>query len=676
MDNINDMLGEGFGVPVEELVGVFEVAKSCWEYVRDRAAERYRFVRARLDLVVLWVLAIRGIFSLVFEAGSTHPIGVLLTAIWSFVAWLVMAVVRYIPNYPWLIVAFLLWIFVWAVWRQMALYASTFVLVIWDLLCRVKDYFVDMIPLHNPIQTVEKVTSPVEIIIQQVAPEVPVVSQEVLEAAKIIVETPAKVGEAVKQAFEEATPEEVLYAARMDMAWFLLTASVCAVVLYLCWRVIKFFTSKRVELGFAPQFICERMVDGSHLFPAMGLPAFQCWVEVKMDGKWYRSGCGFRAPQGVFTALHVLAGASEVRLAVGNNTVLVQREDIKEYGVDAVLIDDKYALILGLKQAKIAACGPVDKQASMVTITNGRLSSMGLLEEGTSLGSYNYRGSTVAGFSGAPYYMGGSVYGMHIGAGSANFGYDIGFLIIKLAKPESSEDWVTGQIRKGRNFTWANDPHNPDEVIVKVNGKYAYIDRAAFNEAYEDMEYGTTSKKAKRLQDQREDDQAYYRAFGRGDADGPLEAGKKPVLESQKKEVTAKMTKVRLEAQAPVMEYADGPVELPAKMAGNECAPIVSASGSIGASVKPEGRVRTSNSRTSPETTSKSPSVCPMEEVSEHQELMRAQRSGALRSTLENIVQGLGSMTKKNYTAGKLQLCQQLLILEKQLQAQLDTSQK
>lgn len=230
------------------------------------------------------------------------------------------------------------------------------------------------------------------------------------------------------------------------------------------------------------QYTMERMVNGS-AFISVVPPKFigRVYIQTEEDGVWMLAGTGFNTNHGFLTAYHVVAEAVAIRVATSISSVDLAPENFRhvERLGDLAVYD---AGIAFLKRAKLTTTPLNADSSEMVMIHNGELASVGPLKGMDSFGMVSYQGSTTGGFSGAPYYMGNLVYGMHLGASSVNLGYEAAYLDL-IMKKEESEDYYLDKIRKGDFVQWRRSPGDPDEVEIKTRTGYYTMDRAAFDRA-------------------------------------------------------------------------------------------------------------------------------------------------------------------------------------------------
>lgn len=254
-----------------------------------------------------------------------------------------------------------------------------------------------------------------------------------------------------------------------------------AVLLLVSWvAIIYYLFTRKGDSGYGG-FHFERYVDGSQ-FMKSAMPSFCAKVFIRVGGSWYQSGMGFRTRHGFMTAAHVIFGADKVRLVSLAGQLEVEVSQFKHTKIgDVVVFNDDDALSgLAMTMANLskAAMGKRDREMAMAT--NGESVSLGPVTCAEEFGYVNYGGSTVKGFSGSPYYLNKTVFGLHTGASTVNFGYEAGYLSACLESEESTEDWLQWQVENGLTDS-KQSPYDPDEVLVKAGGKYFRMDRVDFD---------------------------------------------------------------------------------------------------------------------------------------------------------------------------------------------------
>lgn len=222
----------------------------------------------------------------------------------------------------------------------------------------------------------------------------------------------------------------------------------------------------------------ERMRAGSVLAPAKLLD-FQAEIFGLHQGTWVRSGQCFRTNTFIVTAHHVIDNYEKVRLVTSRGHVEVQVSDFRQLEGDLsiLLVTDAQLAPLGLTKAKLASHEAVDNSGLFVKVSGFGQSSLGMLRGNPSFGFCEYTGSTVSGFSGAPYVVGKTVYGMHLGGGTQNLGYSGAYISMLLRTlQEDSTDFLMTQIKKTSEYQVMQSPYDPDEFRVKVGGRYYLLD--------------------------------------------------------------------------------------------------------------------------------------------------------------------------------------------------------
>nr|UGO57502.1 MAG: hypothetical protein 2 [Riboviria sp.] len=266
----------------------------------------------------------------------------------------------------------------------------------------------------------------------------------------------------------------------------------------------------------------ESMRHGSSIFNSPPLRAqFGLWeVEAGSDEKFYL-GSGYRDLNTLVTCQHVVDGQrSKTQLWLstsdGKYTKLADDKypfaDGRQSGRWTVLATDVVAMpydqaIVGLTQASI---GPVSGKVMAMCISpkgNGS-ASIGILDAAPpehGFATLVYQGSTNSGMSGGVYASGPQVVGLHAGGGTSNYGFASSYIRNRVVryentgpngeykKPESSEFQALLRALQGaRGKDWTvKDTGYPDEVEVRVGGRYFMVDRDDWNDymdEYHDLE--------------------------------------------------------------------------------------------------------------------------------------------------------------------------------------------
>nr|AYP67536.1 protease [Store beach virus] len=226
-------------------------------------------------------------------------------------------------------------------------------------------------------------------------------------------------------------------------------------------------------------FTMERMVAASPLIATKLVPSFQAEVWTSDGGEFVKSGCGFRCSETQFmTAYHVIAYAKEVRIvtSVGHVDLSVERFAQTRGDIAIAVLDPVSLSRLSLTKPKMSAAAVVRGGGTFGTVVAYGQKSMGMVMPYEAFGYVTYTGSTLHGFSGAPYHLGNTVLGMHIGSQTQNLGYDGSYLAACVASTQESTQWLENMVlRRGRKIKATRSPFDPDEVDVLIDGRYHRI---------------------------------------------------------------------------------------------------------------------------------------------------------------------------------------------------------
>lgn len=240
---------------------------------------------------------------------------------------------------------------------------------------------------------------------------------------------------------------------------------------YVYSRLQVFFKVSRFSDGFA-----EKMMPGSFLESVKALPSFQgeIWVRTS-DSSFYKAGQCFLTKYGLLTAYHVVEDAYEVRIVRDDLSIEVSAEKFQQLEGDVGIykLTDVQAARLHMTRAKLNTVSIPAKAGLVVRVQAFGNKSMGLLESDENFGISVYKGSTVKGFSGAPYCVGKTVYGMHLGGATTNLGFEAAYLAMLCHSfNEDTEDFLMNMIENGKEYRWQRSPYDPDEIRVNVDGRY------------------------------------------------------------------------------------------------------------------------------------------------------------------------------------------------------------
>nr|QJI53806.1 MAG: hypothetical protein 1 [Solemoviridae sp.] len=261
------------------------------------------------------------------------------------------------------------------------------------------------------------------------------------------------------------------------------------VLLVICTRRGRTVT-KAYSNTYTPHYAPERMIPGSSFELKAQMPDFQVEVHGSIDSVNYHPlGQAFWIDEGVVTAAHVIHDIDYVVLKRGEAEIFLEREDFAFLDGDLALykISQQQTQKLGMRKAKLSPIAVQAKSGLMAQVVAFGQRSFGFLGNYDQFGYCVYGGSTVKGFSGAPYYLNKVVYGMHLGGSQENLGYEAAYIrsVLKpsktiVANQEGSDDWLLEQAERGESFAYQRSPYDPDEYQVKLNGRYHMVDSDTF----------------------------------------------------------------------------------------------------------------------------------------------------------------------------------------------------
>lgn len=228
----------------------------------------------------------------------------------------------------------------------------------------------------------------------------------------------------------------------------------------------------------------ESAVEGSVEMPAK-LPPCQVYLGYpNREGNIEIVGSGFRMAVGerdfLMTASHNLAFDDQLYLIREGQIVNVgPTKNSVQVGTDAAALElpVKVWSTLQASRAKFAPLSRAGSTYVNVVGINGK-GTTGKLQPEDVLGCVTYSGTTMGGYSGAPYSNAKTVLGMHAYGGRRNGGYSILYLyhLLKIALDINDEAYTKAFFQKllGRRDPLLTDQHVGDWVIVESQDGYYY----------------------------------------------------------------------------------------------------------------------------------------------------------------------------------------------------------
>nr|UGO57172.1 MAG: hypothetical protein 1 [Riboviria sp.] len=231
----------------------------------------------------------------------------------------------------------------------------------------------------------------------------------------------------------------------------------------------------------------ESDIVGSEYEPAHHPPAYQVSIQTEsLNGGWMNIGVGFickpkaAAEIKLFTASHVVRDSYLKTRVVGPKGAmdvdLMEWKVVPTFDVAYITIPHKEQQRLGCSAGRPAA---LEKATFANVIAKGLRSSGKLTVIEDTFGYVMYEGSTKRGFSGAPYHVGNTIYGIHttgVSSGrSGNMGVNMEMICkIVYGRDESSEDYHEYQIKQlmGKNvLKYITHPVHYDESILYTDSR-------------------------------------------------------------------------------------------------------------------------------------------------------------------------------------------------------------
>lgn len=269
--------------------------------------------------------------------------------------------------------------------------------------------------------------------------------------------------------------------------WF--TRMVLAVASYAKDCLADFsFTNFRVAVG--GPLIPEKVMPGSTFVNKPTAPGqAEVYTNNVYNGLNYSGQC-FRVGTSLITATHVIQGADTIHVKVGKVSAVFTQANVRDLGNDVSLIKATEAQLseLGLKKLKLSE--ELLHQRMYVQVTaRGKMSGGHLSRGRDNPRDVHYMGSTIAGFSGAPYMYGDNlVVGMHQAGGAVNVGMAAAYIRHDIRKrvgkvDEDSHDWLLDQaVKHGFEIMRTS---TPGEYLVEVNNRVFDLTQEDYDQIYE-----------------------------------------------------------------------------------------------------------------------------------------------------------------------------------------------
>lgn len=241
----------------------------------------------------------------------------------------------------------------------------------------------------------------------------------------------------------------------------------------------------------------EKMTQNSKFYPSEA-PAYQAdlYSLDEDSSSFVKMGQIWRYKEWLITAAHNIPDVADtVRVIKNANCVDLDTKHFhknEEMDLAYVTLTTSQFNTLGMKSAKVGKTGLMDYV--FVGITSFGQTSQGEIQPAKSFGRLYYSGSTVGGYSGAPYYLHNTVYGMHLGSSTTNIGLDANLIVALIVRNESTEDYLIKQVtfskKMNRKVKVRQSGSDPREWQVQLpDGTYIDVDNTGskLQEMLEDL---------------------------------------------------------------------------------------------------------------------------------------------------------------------------------------------
>lgn len=257
---------------------------------------------------------------------------------------------------------------------------------------------------------------------------------------------------------------------------------------------VEVVLSKEAQAGASVIFESKRA--GSDEFP-LTTPKSQALVGY-FEGKEFKAiGSCVRMEGGILVGPdHVLSdgpdGSPEkfVKGTQSHVSIRNKHREMLDTDLCCISMTDKEFSIIGISVLKLDS---VSAKGDFVAIVGpvGKGTTGVLKNDLRNFGRVIYEGTTVHGYSGAPYVKGPFVLGIHQRGGTVNGGFSAhyvwmlvkGYLKIRDEAIYGTPKFLREQFEHGKTIRWQNS-YDPDYVQIYCDGKYSQVQRSSMFEAF------------------------------------------------------------------------------------------------------------------------------------------------------------------------------------------------
>lgn len=215
--------------------------------------------------------------------------------------------------------------------------------------------------------------------------------------------------------------------------------------------------------------------DETEMTPYKG----QCQIGTFEGSKFVVTGAALRFAHNYLVGPDHVLGASKLYARGKQGRVLLDGKERIPLATDlvAIQLSEVEFSTIGISEIRIG----VSEKAVYAQVVGplGRGTTGKLYDDNSCFGRLIYDGTTLPGYSGSAYSSGPFCYGMHQCGGQVNGGFSASFIWCLLRmhlgrRDEDTADHLMNEFRKGHGIYWSTSHTDPDEVMVRINGKYEY----------------------------------------------------------------------------------------------------------------------------------------------------------------------------------------------------------
>lgn len=239
----------------------------------------------------------------------------------------------------------------------------------------------------------------------------------------------------------------------------------------------------RVERVCDHGFRVEKAMEGSVPVKAES-PDFVAEVWTLVGREVQRTQTAFRVGNRILTAHHGLKGKARAWLKFRGEMEEIDLSTVKEMDLDLVCFSYTPFSRWQMGSGKLATMS----MPQYCKVHNGDFEVYGRTHPAFVVGMLDFDGTTLPSYSGAPYFVGRKIFGMHVGGSTfKNTGYDAAYInmLFESYVGESNDSFTTDpeelykeMTKKGEELRYRNMGN--DYYTVEVGGKFRMYDEQTF----------------------------------------------------------------------------------------------------------------------------------------------------------------------------------------------------